>query len=205
MVDMEGLYILYLKHKALANNRGYRIPKDPSLSIEKMRQSNQRNYDCLKTLEGWFLTKWSNIDPELYIECAFKMFQNCTYINLLNPKVLKQYIINDKVKKFHEEVNKKTILQSFKAIKSFMKENSLTSLKEYCSLKDGHETVCLNHYNKGKIDSYSLVYMFLKSYVSYSLDEKERLSTLFDKISTYKLYVTKEWEYFNKMEKVLEG
>lgn len=204
MINIESLYILYLKHKAISNDRGYRIPKDPSLSIEKMRQSNQRNYDSLKTLEGFFLTKWSNIDPEDYIQCAFKLFQNCTYINLLNPKVLKQYIQNDKMKKFHDELHKKTILQSFKNIKVQMKNESLNSLREYCSLKDGESLVCVNAYFKGSIDSYSLVYMLLKKYINCSVDEQEKLNTLMSKFSSYKIYVRDEWEFFTKMEKALE-
>ena len=205
MITMEFLYLEYLKLKGTINNRPYRLPKDPDLSLEKLRQANQSNYDRIKTLSDYFNTRWQNIDPIKYLETGFKLFPKFTYANFLNDKILKQYIQSDKIQKFHCEASKKQILKSFKFIKETIKKNSLRSVLEYCKLKDEFSLDIVNDYIKGHIDPYTLLYLLLKKYVILSIDEKEKLVDFLNNISKYRSYVKDEWEFFMKMEKTVNG
>lgn len=204
MVTIEDLYLEYLKQKGIAANRPYRLPKEPALAIEKMRQNNQRNYDALVTVMGWFNTKWQNIDYGKYIACGFKLFPNFSYINLLNEKILKQYIVLDKIGKYHDEINRKTLLKSFIFIKGVMKESNMKSLRDYCTMLDGASLVCINDFVMGKVDSFTFTYLLLKKYVNYSDDDKDRIIETINRISDYKRFVLNEWNLFMKMEKSLE-
>lgn len=204
MITIEDVYLSYLKMKGIINKRPYRLPNEPSLSLEKLRQSNQKNYDNIKTLTAYFNTKWNNIDPEKYLECGFKLFPNFSYTNMLNDKILKQYIQLDKIQKFHSELNKKTVLNSFKHIKQTNKNLNLTSLRDYCSFKDDQVMMCTNDYVKGKIDPYTMVYVMLKKYLVPTPEEKAKIQDLLTKVTQYKQEVVDNWEYYMKLEKALE-
>lgn len=204
MITMEFLYLEYLRLKGTINNRPYRLPKDPDLSLEKLRQTNQSNYDKIKTLSDYLNTKWQNIDPVKYLEIGFKLFPKFTYTNFLNDKILKQYIQNDKIQKFHCEANKKHILKSFKFIKEVMKSNLIQTVLEYCKIKNEFSLVIVNDYIKGHIDPYTMTYLLLKKYIVLSIDEKEKLVDFLNNISKYKSYVKDEWDLFMKMEKTID-
>lgn len=201
MVKIEDVYLEYLKQKGISSKRPYRLPKDPDLSLEKLRQSNQSNYDKLKTLTDYLNTKWNNIDYVKYLKTGFKLFPTFSYHLLLNDKVLKYYIQLDKVEKFHTEGNRKTILKSFKFIKEKLKSESFSSIHEYCKHKVefGHE--CVNDYISGKIDPFTFLYLIIKKYIIPTDTEKDRLVDFLNNISRYKAYVKDEWELFMKMEK----
>jgi hypothetical protein len=205
MITTEILYVEYLKQKALANNRPYRLPKDPELSLEKLRQSNQANYDKIKTLVGYLNTKWSNIDHIKYLQTGFKLFPNFTYANFLNDKIIKQYIHLDKIQKFHCEGNKREILKSFKFIKEIIKERELSSVMEYCKQKDEFSNFCVNDFIKGKIDPYTFLYLLVKKDIILSKDEQEKMRDFLNNISKYKVYVKDEWELFMKMENIVNS
>jgi hypothetical protein len=203
MITMEFLYVEYLKMKGIINNRPYRLPKNPDLSLEKLRQSNQANYDKIKTLSDYFNTKWQNIDPIKYLETGFKLFPKFTYTNFLNDKILKQYIQNDKIQKFHCEACKKQILKSFKFMKGILKKDQRNSILEYCKSKNEFSLNVVNDYIRGHIDPYTFLYLLLKKYIILSIDEKEKISDFLNNISKYRSYVKDEWELFTKMEKIV--
>ena len=200
MEKITEVYLAYLKMKGIINNRPYRLPKEPDLSIEKLRQSNQKNYDNLKTLSDYFNTKWQNIDMVKYVECGFKLFPNFTYINFLNDKILKHYIQLDKIQKFHETINKKTLLKSFKFIQSQLHELNLTSLKDYCKYHENEISLIIEHYLQSKIDSYVFVYILMKRYLNLSKEERDKVQNLLNRITEFKSTVQNEWELLEKME-----
>ena len=202
-MNIEEIYVTYLRMKAESKNRGYRLPKEPSLSIEKMKQKNEKNYEKLETLWKFFNTKWSNIDLETYFKSGFELFPNFTYTNFLNDKIIKHYIQKDKVQKFHSELNKKTILKSFKFIKSYNKENYICSLKEFCNLQEEFDHIVVREYIKGNIDSYTLIYCILRKYIILSVEEKGKIQDIINKITTYKKYVLENWKLFMKFEEKL--
>lgn len=203
MVKITDIYLEYLKQKGNSSKRAYRLPKEPELSIEKLRQTNQANYDKLKTLTDHFNTKWSNIDPQKYLQTGFILFANFSYPNFLNDKILKHYIQLNKIEKFHTEFNRKTLLKSFKFIKEYMKENNIHQVSDYCGTKSEYRSLVLEHFFKGNVDPFTLLYLMLKKYVTYTQEEKDKLYDFLNNVTKYKPFVMEEWNLFMKMEKTI--
>lgn len=202
MTEQE-VYLCYMRSKAKFNNRGYREPKDIDLTLEKLRQKNQKNYDNLIKLSNWFNTKWSNINIEKYFECGFLLWKNFSYHQFFNDKVIQLYKQKDRIQKFHTEINKKELLKSFKFIKKYCKNDKISSLKEYCNLKDQNYSICINHYIQNKIDTYSLVYFILKKYLVLNVYERDKLVSVINNITQYKSFILQEWKFLEEMEKLI--
>lgn len=203
-MQIENIYLTYLRMKAESKNRGYRLPKDPSLSIEKLKQKNEKNYEKLETLWKFFNTKWTDIDLERYFHCGFELFPNFTYVNFLNDKIIKLYIQKNKVEKFHTELNRKTLLKTFKYLKTYFKEHNINSLQEFCSIKEEFEHILIREYIKGNIDPYTLIYCILRKYAQLSVEEKQRIYDIINKITTFKKYVLENWKLFMKLEEKIK-
>lgn len=203
MITIEEVYVKFMKHRAFANGRGYNLPKEPSLSVEKLKQKYPKHYETLRTLTGYFNTKWQNIDLDKYFQCAFKLMPTISYNGLLNDKILKQYIQLDKIEKFHSELDKRTILNSFKNIKTAMKMHNISSLKSYGSYRDDKSLLCIDEYIKGFIDSYVFVFLILKKYVILNNEDKDRVGTTLNNISKYKIEVMKNWDLLCKLENTI--
>lgn len=195
MINIEDVYLSFLRARGKFFNRGYRLPKNPKNSIEKIKTKNEKNYKNLKTITLWFNTKWQNIDIEEYFNCGFELYKSFSYYKFLDDNIIKLYIQKDKIKKYEDNINKKEILNSFKFIKNYNVKNNLKDLKEYCLVKDGYEPLIIKEYVKNNINLIVLMYCVLKKYLSL---ENQLLDI--DNIIKYKQYTLNFWNFLQECE-----
>ena len=157
--DIEHVYIQFRKAQADTNDRGYRIPKDFEKHFnEKMNDISKR---ALTKITGWFLTKWSNIDPYQYFMCGFYLNKTFSYHMFFKQNIIKMYIEKDKHKKRELEITKQGLIKSAMFVKSWMNENGKT-FNQYINARDNHLRVAIDHYIRNKIDAAFLVFMMRK-------------------------------------------
>lgn len=173
-MNEKDLYILFRKLQSEFLGRGYRLPKN--IEDYFKNKFNKQSLEKLKTLSIFFLTKWQNIDPELYLRCGFEIFgKTFTYIKFFDEKILKLYIVKDKARKIVNKNIKESLKKSLIFIKIFMKENNIKNIEEYCRLKDINKKYVIDHYLKNKISSDIFIYFLIKRYIILNESDKELL------------------------------
>lgn len=149
--EIQKIYHAFRKAQADFNERGYRMPKDFEVHFNKMSEPNKRS---LIKITGWFLTRWSNIDPFTYFQCGFDLYKKgFTYTRFFKEKIIKLYITKDKNRKREINITKIGLVNSAKFVKWYMADNNISSLDEYIRKHDGFHRIALDHYMKNKIDA----------------------------------------------------
>jgi len=109
-----------------------------------------------------FNTKWSNIDPTLYLKCGLELWKGFSYSKFLDDRVLRRYIKCDKATKRSLPSGKEAIIKSF----NFIKSKGYKTLKEYGATytSDGN-AICqpVYDYFHKHIDPITVAYMLFSS------------------------------------------
>ena len=156
--QIEQIYYQFRKAQADYNNRGFRMPKNFEDHFKKKLSAiNQKK---LVKATNWFNTKWSNIDPYIYFTCGFEIYKKrFSYIKFFEEKILLLYIQRDKNEKRQIRVTKEKLIASAKFIKKYMRDNDISTLKEYMDTNDGNQKLAVSHYLKNEIDSSFFVFL----------------------------------------------
>ena len=96
MITEYDIYYAFRKAQSLANDRGFRIPKDWERFKTKM---NANNSQWLKEAKMYFNTTYSNVDLDRYMMCGFEIWKGFTYKHFTHKKVIDLYISKDKTAK----------------------------------------------------------------------------------------------------------
>lgn len=157
--DIEYIYRCFRKAQSNFKNRGYRMPKDFEKHFnERMSEVNKK---ALIKITGWFITKWSNIDPYTYFSCGFELNNNFSYNKFFDDKVMLLYIQRDKNKKRNINITKQGLMNSAMFVKSWMNENNIT-FNQYIRSREGDLKLAIDHYLKNKIDASFFVFLIRK-------------------------------------------
>jgi len=156
--QIEQIYYQFRKAQADYNNRGFRMPKNFEDHFKKKLSAiNQKK---LVKATNWFNTKWNNIDPYIYFTCGFEIYKKrFSYIKFFEEKILLLYIQRDKNEKRQIRVTKEKLIASAKFIKKYMRDNDISTLKEYMDTNDGNQKLAVSHYLKNEIDSSFFVFL----------------------------------------------
>lgn len=169
-----NVYVSFRHAQGQAKNKPYRLPKQwETFRENRMSPTNREFLD--KTVQ-YFNTKWHNVDLNDYMSTGFMLWKNFSYHQFLNPKVIELYKRRVKVNLRKLRVDKETVLESLKHIKSFMSDketiNGYNKLQTYCKLKEGHSHIAFQDYHKGKLDNLTMSYLVYKRYVKLSDEER---------------------------------
>lgn len=168
MVEYD-VYVIFRRCQAEANNRPYRIPKNWENHLNT--KMSKQNKEYLEKAARCFNTIWQNIDPERYFTYGFELFgKNFTYKNFFDKRLINLYKEKDKNLKRKINLNKQAVLKSFKFIKNFINSDNRIILR-YCT-RNGHVSLPIEHYIKGKIDNFSLVWLIYRGYLKITDDER---------------------------------
>jgi len=119
------------------------MPKDfESHFNNKFKESNKKK---LIQATGYFLTKWSDIDPYVYFKCGFELLKGFSYFHFFDKKVMLLYQQRDKNKKREVKVVKEKLVESAKFVKRYMNDNNL-SFRDYIDYKEGNRSIAVKHY-----------------------------------------------------------
>lgn len=171
------IYVAFRKAQSEAKNRGYRLPKDwDNHFTYKLNKTAQDN---LIQLAEYLNSLWRNVELEKYMECGFEVFKGFSYHQFFNPKIMEKYRRNYRNEKLKEEANKKTLEKDVKFVKNFTKDkdtNGFTRVKYYGRLRENNLSIPIQHYIKGKISGYFIVWLISNGYL-FLLDNDRALIT----------------------------
>lgn len=157
---IEQIYINFREAQADYNNRGFRLPKNFEDHFNK--KFKEQNKKALIKISGWFLTKWSNINPYDYFICGFELFKKgFTYTRFFDDKIILLYKTRDKNKKREVHITKKRLVESALYVKKWIEKNNI-DLYKYMSIRDGYQKIVIKHYLENKIDATFLVFLIQK-------------------------------------------
>jgi len=168
-MEIEDVYRCFRKAQSSHFNRGYRMPKDFDKHLMKMSKVNR---EALRTITGLFKTKWSRIDPIKYFKCGFELFNNFTYVQFLDKRILNLYIQRDKLEKRKSELNKMEMVRSAKFIREYMDSNNIRTFGIYCMMEKNGYNLVLTHYLKNKIDHFLFTWLMKRQLIRLTEDEK---------------------------------
>jgi hypothetical protein len=205
--SIKEIYYLFRKAQADYNNRGFRMPKDFEAHFsKKLSTVNQKK---LTKITGYFLTKWSNIDPYTYFKCGFDLYKHrFSYVKFFNERILMLYKQRDKNEKREIKVSKRKIIDSAKFLIKYMNENEIFTLQEYIDTTDGSRRLAVTHYLQNKIDASFFVWLIKKgmklsdedrSYIPYISKQYRTINVLLN--SDLKEFLSKIEKKFPKEEK----
>lgn len=184
------IYCAFRKAQANYLSRPYRLPNN----WEKYKRSNALSKKSLQNIElavKKFNGTWYKIDPERYFDAGFKILgKKFTYNRWFNPKVIKMYIRDDKMLKRCMRLNKKSMIESAKFVKSYMSTRpvnpKLSLVRQYTALSDGNVHLPVAHYLQGKIDKFFLVWLIRRGLVV--LSDEERTAHIPEIIENFREY-----------------
>jgi len=161
--NVENVYIEFRKAQSIAKGKPYRLPKDFEKHLNnKMSKVNRKS---LSVVTNWFITKWSGVSIGKYFECGFELFNNFTYRNFADPRILKLYISRDKLIKRKAELGKRNIIDSVKFVLKYIREHKIKSTSIYCMIRQDGKSLPIIHYLNNDIDRYFLTWMIREKYV----------------------------------------
>jgi hypothetical protein len=129
----------------------------------------------LTLITDYFNTKWSNIDPETYFDCGFNVLKSFSYVNFFDERIINLYKTKDKNKKREMTINKEEVKKSITFSKDFIAKNGIKNLKDYGRMRDGYESVPINHYLKNRISKYFLVSLIKNGFLILNDDDRARI------------------------------
>jgi hypothetical protein len=158
--EIEKIYRAFRKAKAESQGTMHRLPKDFEKALNKLTEKNRKN---LIKITGWFMTKWTNIDPYTYFKCGFDLIgKNFSYVRFFNKKILMLYISRDKIQKRNTRIDKEKLIKSAKFLKKYMRDNEIRTILEYVNKTDGNRKIAINHFLKNFIDPAFFVFLMRK-------------------------------------------
>lgn len=155
-LTIQNVYTAFRKAQSISKGRGYRLPKDWDKHLAKM---NPTTRTALDLVNNNFNTRWKEIDPQQYFECGFELLSSFSYHNFMNPKIIKLYIQKDKNIKRRAELNKKTVTESAKWVRRYIREHEIRSFHVYCMTKVHGISLPVKHYMENKIDPFFLMWL----------------------------------------------
>ncbi len=185
------IYCAFRKAQANYISRPYRLPKN----WEKYRRSGvmaKRSLQNIDLAVKKFNGTWFKIDPERYFETGFKILGvKFTYNRFFNPKIIKQYIRDDKMMKRVARLNKESMIESAKFLKRYMSTRTvnpkLSLARQYTALTEANVHLPISHYLQGKIDKFFLVWLIRRGLVV--ITKEEQASHIPEIIENYRTYV----------------
>ena len=168
------IYCIYRKVQANKNNRGYRLPKDwDDYYTNKLAPDSQR---ILTMLKDYFNTKWCDISIERYFEAGFNVYKNLSYKQMLDKRIIKEYIRLDKVEKINDNLSKKSIISSVKFVFS-----EYNSFEEYCNITyNNYMRQPIKDYIDNKISIGFMVYLIKFGFIKLNEEEKSLLPNIME-------------------------
>ena len=159
-MEVIDVYASFRKAQSNHFSRPYRLPKDfEYYSQTKMSPSNR---DCLERMAKNFATRWQNIDIDKYMQYGFELFgKGFTYARFLDKRLFNFYVEKDKNEKRETKIEKRTIIQSAKFIKKFIKsvqveQSDIPLLTQSGRIQIGLQSAAVSHYLTNRIDKYTL-------------------------------------------------
>lgn len=187
MISKEDVYIAFRKAQSQYNSRPYRLPKNFDNFYNKKLSEKTRKY--IEHLTNNFNTKWRHIDIDRYFRYGFELFgKNFTYIKFLDRKILRFYIERDKALKRAMVLSEKEIIESFQYIRKYidnLPESRLSPILQYCLSKDEGQVSPINHYIKGKVNKYIIIWLCKNSYLKLSDTDRVLVPLIVEKWRDY--------------------
>lgn len=183
MFDEYEIYCIFRKCQSKFLSRPYRLPKDWNKHLNKTM--TKANKEFLEKAVRSFNTIWQNIDPERMFDYGFELFgKSFTYGKIFDRKLIEYYKQKDKILKRETISLKKSIVDSAKFIKKFLKDNNIKTEKisavfQYCNMKEGNVTFPLLHYIRGNINREVIIWFVKKGYLRISEEEKALIPYVF--------------------------
>lgn len=179
MVTHEDIYRSFRMAQSQSFGRPYRMPKDFEKHMNGRMSDINRKALCLIT--KWFNTKWSSINPVKYFECGFELYNNFTYHQFVDTKVIKLYIQKDKIIKLKSELNKQKIIDSVKFVKKYIKDNNIKSFGVYCMIRKDEKSLPVINYLNNNIDKYFLAWLIRDKYIHLTDYERSVIPYIIDR------------------------
>lgn len=169
MITPYDVYIVFKNVESEIKKKGYRLNTWENLSKNKLNKSSRDN---LQLAADYFNTVWQDIDIEDYMRTGFSLFKTFNFKSLLNPKIIKRYIHNDKTKKRKISIDDKMFVKSFKFVKNKIDKTTISDiLKEYGRDKEQ----AIQDYLYNKIDGGFLFYLICLGYINIEHADIDRL------------------------------
>lgn len=192
-MDILEVYTAFRKAQSKHYARPYRLPKDFEYYFNVKISPKNREYIQKAVL--YFSTRWRNINIDRYMRYGFELFgKQFTYAKFFDPRLLKLYIVKDKNEKREIKVNKKTIIESAKYVKRFLKplislDSNASPLTQYCRMTDGYQSVPVKHYIEGHIDKYFLIWLLKNGQLRMSDEDRSQTPYIAENYRDYLLVV----------------
>lgn len=170
MISVEDVYIAFIRAKGKFNDRPFRIPKKWDSIWSKL---GAKNVEMIELLMKAMSTRWNKIDIDTYMDNGFKLFgSKFTYVKFFDRRILLSYIEEDKIKKRISENIKLDMKNSLYFIENYMKSIDNYNTKFSIYIQYGQKYIDgilapFYHYNRNKIDKYTLIWLISQKYVSY--------------------------------------
>lgn len=177
MLDTEFVYSCFRKAQSEHKGRGYRLPKDwENFFNNRLSKLNRKN---LRAITRFFNTKWSALDSQKYFECGFELFNNFTYHQFLDPRVIRLYIQRDKIGKIQANLSKKNLVNSALFVKQYMRDHNIRFFRSYAESVLNNQSLPIKHYIQNKIDHFFLTWLIRDGLVQIE-DEKSKIPYIMD-------------------------
>ena len=202
-MEILDVYTAFRKAQAEHYARPYRLPKDFEYYFNVKVSPKNREY--IQKAALYFSTRWRNINIDRYMRYGFELFgKRFTYAKFFDPRLLKFYIAKDKNEKREIKINKKTIIESAKYVKRYLKPlfspDSVTPpLIQYCRLTDGYQSVPVKHYIEGHIDKYFLVWLLKTGVLRMTDEDRSQTPYIAENYRDYLLTVNELEPFFTRI------
>jgi hypothetical protein len=167
--DKEDIYKFFRRAQSSTLGRGYRMPKDFDVWLEKLSSKNREN---LHKIMVWFNTKWHEIDPQRYFLCGFELYKSFSYVHFFDERILRLYIHKDKHIKRDIKLSKKNLVESVKFVNRYKEHYKIPSFGVYCRSMADNRSLPVKHYLENKIDGFFLTWLVYSKAVDLTEDEK---------------------------------
>lgn len=199
MISIDDIYVKFRKAQSVYSNRPYKIPKDISAFLEKrLTEVNLKN---MQKLADALNTNYRNVDVDRYLEYGFELFgKNFSYIKFLDQRLINFYIMKDKNFKRDMELTITNIDKSIAFVKDFMSVGAASVYLRYGQLRDGYESVAIQHFIKGKIDRYFITWLIFKNYLVLLDGDRELIPLITEQYRNY-IYELKKMELLEDIDR----
>ncbi len=188
-MEVIDVYTAFRKAQSNFFSRPYKLPKDFEYYCQtKMSPNNREN---LEKLARNFSTRWQNIDIDKYMRYGFELFgKTFTYAKFLDRRLLKLYIEKDKNEKREVKIEKRTIIESAKFVKKFIRSvqvepTDIPPLVQYGRLQIGRLSAAVSHYLTNRIDKYFLVWLIDQGVVRLTDQDRAMIPLIVDNYREY--------------------
>lgn len=201
-MDAFEVFHTYQVVRARVKCQALRMPKDfDTYFNSKLLPIHREN---IRKMARYSITVWQNIDIEEYFKCGFEVFKTFYFDKFFDKRIIALYKDKMRIAKFAEKNLKQDLIDSAKYLKQKMHEFEIKTLEEYCKHSKGHFPIIFEDYLKNKVNAHLIVYCQMKKYISLKEDIcYEYLSTIIDRYRDYRAEVSRNIEFLNKIEDIL--